>query len=117
MDIICSMKAFGQKLLKIRKEKKLSQHEVAEALGVHAPAIGRYERDEIRPSLEMLKKLADFYDVSTDYLLSDVDTAIKDKAMVKRITELDSLGDSDKLIVTSALDAMIRDAKARRTYS
>jgi transcriptional regulator with XRE-family HTH domain len=44
---------FGERLLSIRKAKKSSQEELAKAIGVHAPVIGRYERGEVKPSIEV----------------------------------------------------------------
>ena len=50
---------FGDRLLNIRKAKKTSQDELAKAIGVHAPVIGRYERGEVKPSIDVATKLAE----------------------------------------------------------
>lgn len=61
----------SEKLSKLRKEKGLSQAELAETLNVSRQAVSRWETGAAMPSLENLKCLRDLYDVSLDYLVSD----------------------------------------------
>ncbi|MDE6374027.1 MAG: helix-turn-helix domain-containing protein [Clostridia bacterium] len=49
--------------------RSINQVELANALGVSKQCISNWENDNIQPSVEMLIKLADYFDVSTDYLL------------------------------------------------
>lgn len=60
---------FVENLKKLRKEKKLSQKEVADAIGVARSTYTQYELGDSQPAYEILKKLAEFFDVSVDYLL------------------------------------------------
>jgi transcriptional regulator with XRE-family HTH domain len=39
----------GERLLYTRKKKNISQEELVQQISVHAPVIGRYERDEVKP--------------------------------------------------------------------
>lgn len=64
---------FGKKLKALRTSKKISQKEFGKIFGVAESTIGMYERDERRPDFELLNKFADFFDVSTDYLLGRTD--------------------------------------------
>ena len=64
---------FGERLTLVRKRKKTSQDELAKAIGVHAPVIGRYERDEVKPSIEVAAKIAHSLGVSLDYLTGNSD--------------------------------------------
>lgn len=59
----------GERLKQMRLEKKLSQKEVATALGVSAAVISNYESSGRTPSVENLLALARLYQCSTDYLL------------------------------------------------
>lgn len=63
------MKIFQQRLIEQRKENKLTQRQLAEYLQIAQPSYIRYENDSAEPSLENLVKLADYFDISTDYLL------------------------------------------------
>lgn len=56
-------------LKKLREELNYTQAQVAQMLGVQRPTYSRYENNERQPDNETLKKLADIFDVSVDYLL------------------------------------------------
>ena len=60
---------FGELLAKLRKEKGIVQKELAAYLNTTISTISNYENGVHTPDLNTLIKLADFYDVSTDYLL------------------------------------------------
>ncbi|PUB17950.1 helix-turn-helix domain-containing protein [Paenisporosarcina sp. OV554] len=53
----------GNRLLKLREDKGLHQHQVGEAVGVSKPSIGAYERGERTPRDGVKVKLAEFYKV------------------------------------------------------
>lgn len=63
------MKIFRQRLLEQRKMNGYTQRQMAEMLGIKQPSYIRYENGTSEPSLEMLVKIADLFDVSADYLL------------------------------------------------
>jgi len=63
------MQTLGQKLKELRNSRNLTAREVAEAVGLTRNAIINYESDTREPSLQILKKLCDFFDVSADYLI------------------------------------------------
>jgi transcriptional regulator with XRE-family HTH domain len=60
----------GETLKKLREEKNLLQSDVAKFLKVTQKTISNYEKNERRPDPETLKKLADYFNVSTDFLLN-----------------------------------------------
>ena len=60
---------FGKRLRSTRIEKKFTQEKLAEAVGVALRTYQCYEQGVRNPSFEVLVKLADTLDVSTDYLL------------------------------------------------
>ncbi|WP_340035170.1 helix-turn-helix transcriptional regulator [Sphingobacterium faecium] len=78
--------------------------------------MGRYERDEVTPSVEVASKLADVLDVSLDYLSGKTDTEL-DSATLSRIMEISVMPEDDKKQVFLVLDALIRDYKARKAYA
>ena len=59
----------NEKLLAIRKSKKLSQEEIGFAINKDASEISRYETGKVEPSIPVLLKLADFYKVNVNDLL------------------------------------------------
>ena len=64
---------FGKLLAQLRKEKGLLQKEVATHLNMTVATVSNYEKGVHLPDLHTLILLADFYDVSTDYLLQRTD--------------------------------------------
>lgn len=60
---------FTQKIKKARKDAGYTQNQVAELTGISQPIISNIERGEREPSIENLGILADFYEVSIDWLL------------------------------------------------
>ena len=62
------MEIFQIRLLNLRKEKHLTQPQVAEGVGITTRTYQRYEAGEREPNLSTLVALAKFYNVSLDYL-------------------------------------------------
>lgn len=60
---------FNDVIKELRLNRKLTTDDVASSIGVSGSAYRNYERGERSPSFEILVKLADFYGVTTDYLL------------------------------------------------
>jgi transcriptional regulator with XRE-family HTH domain len=59
----------GQRLKLLREEKGLKQVDIANMLGIGRTTYTQYETGKSEPDLATVTKLADFYEVSTDYLL------------------------------------------------
>jgi transcriptional regulator with XRE-family HTH domain len=107
---------FGKRLLDTRKKKKISQDELAKKIGVHAPIIGRYEREEVKPSIEMATKIADALEISLDYLTGISDLEL-DKNIVNIITNLQELDLQSREHILTTINALIRDFKAKKAYA
>ena len=58
-----------ERLIKLREEKKLTKKEVAEFLKIDQSTYGKYELGKREPDYDTLLRLADFFEVSVDYLL------------------------------------------------
>jgi len=70
--------SLGQRIRKRRQSLKVTQQELAQALGMTPQHISAIEQDKGAPSLALLPKLADELGVSTDYLLSGKEGIITD---------------------------------------
>lgn len=60
---------FSKNLARLRKEKGLSQYELAARLGFSRGKLANYEQGTRQPDFDTLKLIADYFEVSTDYLL------------------------------------------------
>lgn len=109
----------GDKILTLRKEKGWSQQMLAKKIGTSGPIVGRYERGEMIPSVEVAKKLADTFSVTLDYLVDRTGRTeeIKDKTMLHRLIEIEALEQEDKNTIAHVIDSLLRDAKAKKAYA
>ncbi|MHA4128158.1 helix-turn-helix domain-containing protein [Bacillus cereus] len=63
------MKTFGNILRELRKEKKITQKDLALTLKLSESTIGMYERNERQPDYDTLNRIANYFRVTTDFLL------------------------------------------------
>lgn len=109
--------SLGEKIAMLRKQNKLSQAELAQRIEVSRDAIGKYERNDILPTIEKARKIARVLSVSLDFLVSeDEQQELLDKEVTERIKELQKLPDLEKDRIFSVIDAFIRDTKTRKAY-
>ena len=101
---------FGSIVVELRKEQGISQTDLASQLGIHKNVLGRYERNEVLPSIEIARKIADILDVSLDYLTGKADVQM-DKNTRKRILEVSKFTEDDKEHIFSVIDAFIAKRK------
>jgi transcriptional regulator with XRE-family HTH domain len=106
---------FGNKLAKLRKEQKMSQSELAKTLKTSTSVIGRYERDEVRPTIDVVKKLAHVLETTAGYLLGETQERelLKDPSMLKRLNDIAKFSQKDKEHILYTLDAMINNVKLK----
>jgi len=71
--------SFGKRITEVRKEKEMPQDQLSSILQTTTTTIGRYERDEIKPSIDVAIKIADALNVSLDYLVGRSENSLKDK--------------------------------------
>lgn len=60
---------FGERLKLLRTRKQLSQQALSDRLGLNRSTYARYETDDNQPDYDTLQTLADFFEVTVDYLL------------------------------------------------
>lgn len=106
----------GQHIINLRKENKFSQNELGKRAGTSGDLIGRYERDEVKPSIDVIINISDALNVSIDYLVGKTDFKLT-KDILTRIKEITNLPPEDKKQVFMVIDALIRDFKAKQAYS
>ena len=62
------MKELGKRLRALRESVGLSQAKLAQEVGSNQSSINRYENGQAAPTVELLRKYADYFDVSMDYI-------------------------------------------------
>jgi transcriptional regulator with XRE-family HTH domain len=66
-----------EKLKEIRKKKKITQDEIAEHLGILRQSYSAYERGVSLPDAKQLKRLADYFGVTTDFFFGGISPALQ----------------------------------------
>ena len=87
----------GKKLKALRIERKLTQKQIADQIGLAVSAISSYESGSRYPSYDVLVKLAHIFQVSTDYLLGMTD---------KRNIDVTGLDDNEIELVSQLVDML-----------
>lgn len=105
----------GQRLLATRKQKKLSQSALGKLAGTSGDVIGRYERGDIKPSIDVVVKLAEVLEVSIDYLVGQTSTEI-DRSALNRLESISALPEEEQGIIYTVVDSLLRDFKTRKAY-
>lgn len=102
------------RLKQLREEKKLFQSDLAKHLGVSITAITYYENEKRDMSPDTIIKLADYFGVSTDYLLGKSDIRNPeniqidiDEADVAFASGFKGLNDTNKMIIKNTLEALL----------
>ncbi len=114
-----TVEQFAKRIHELRKQRGWSQPELAKKIGTSGAIIGRYERGEMTPSIEVAHKLADTFAVTLDSLVADRDTPniLQNQEMLDRWKAIDTLPSDDRERILYVVDGLIRDAKARKAYA
>lgn len=117
------MAATADRIKQLRKKKGVSQSELAEAIGVKTNTVSTWERGTIKPDVEALNLLSEYFEVSFEYLLGNSDKedakpsqeeldfyALSEKAdEIKESTELlCRLSDKSRKIVEELIASIYR---------
>jgi transcriptional regulator with XRE-family HTH domain len=107
------MVTFGKRLRECREAKGLSQQELAKRMNTSYTVIGKYERDEMKPSIDVLKKLTEELDSTVSYLMGETDDAnlFKDKKMLQRLQDITKLPELEKNSLLLTVDNFIKATK------
>ena len=102
---------FGQRLARIRKEKGLTQYELAGKMGLVQALISEYERDKIRAHHEMVARFAIALEVSADDLLGINAPKRKHKSpslrLQKRMLQIEELPKHQQKILLRTIDTIL----------
>ena len=111
-----------EKIKTLRTQKGLSQAEFAEKIDLSRGHITRLETGKFNPSTEVLKKIANLFDVSTDFLLDDssdtpYDIDMKNKPLADRLKLLSSLDEKQQEAIITIIDSMVKEKKMKEVLT
>jgi transcriptional regulator with XRE-family HTH domain len=108
---------FGERLAYARKQKKIRQADLGKIVGTSGDIIGKYERGENMPSIEVAAKIADALEVTLDYLVKDGVYEAIDSATLKRLKDIEKLPADLKEKVFFFIDMSISYHKTKEAFS
>jgi transcriptional regulator with XRE-family HTH domain len=107
----------GEKITRLRKQHNLSQQELAKKIGASRTIIGNYERNTNTPSIEVLIRLANIFNVSVDFLIGEGELSSYDKDLLKRIEDIEKLDPETKKHLFFMIDNVIQNYKTRKAFA
>ena len=107
----------GSKIVELRKVKNWSQEDLAKEIGSSRVMIGKYERNDNAPSIEVLLKMARAFDVTVDYIIGEGQLSNYDKDVLKRIEDIEQLDDETRSKLFFLIDNIIQNFKTKKAFS
>ena len=115
--ILHLMVGFPKRLAQLRKERGLTQKQLAEAIGVHYTQLRRYEAGSSQPTLEVLRALATTLRVSADVLLFDESERTPHEDFKPHLDALSKMDPEERKVARDVLDALLLKHDAKRWAS
>jgi transcriptional regulator with XRE-family HTH domain len=112
---IIALDTSGHRVTQLRKERGLTQQEMAERLGVSQPVVSDYECGALRLHGELIARLAEILAVSADEILgltplTDRTGALKNRNLHRRLQQLERLPQRDQQALLRTIDAVLAKA-------
>ena len=102
------MNTFGERIVEIRKKRKMTQQDLGTAVGVDKRVISKYETNQTVPSVIMAYTIAQALNVSLDYLIgSETALMIEDKEIINLLKSYDKLSEEIKLTLKNTIKALM----------
>jgi len=105
---------FPERLSTTRKEKGITQQELARRVGLHVAQIRRYECGSSQPTLDAIRNLAVALSISADALIFDKDERSADDDLKLQFEAISKFEVEEKMIVKTVLDSLILKHEAKR---
>ncbi len=105
--------SLGQKIMVLRKKQNMTQKDLAKLLNINPSNFPNYESGKYSPSIDMLVKLADYFNVSLDSLVRDKDAdewlTIKDAGLIQLTKKVDQLDEKNKDMVKGLMESYLHN--------
>lgn len=111
------MVSIGERITQLRKAKNWSQDDLAKEIESSRVMIGKYERGDNSPSIEVLAKLAKAFNVSMDFLIGEGELSSFDKDLLRRIEDIEKLDNDTKQHLFFLIDNVIQNFKTKKAFS
>lgn len=112
----------GDRIKQLRQQRGWSQAQLSKKLNVHQKQISGYERGVHSPSIELLVRIAELFNVSLDYIAFDKREEkniipIADRELMQAVQQIDQLSPEDKATIKAVLNTFIVKNRFQRLAS
>ena len=108
---------FPERLSKLRKERKLTQRELAERVDVHIMQIQRYDNGSTQPKLDITRKLATTLAVSADELIFGEGERDPIDELKRQLEALSQFDEEDRNVAKAVFESLILKHNAKRAFA
>jgi len=110
------MISIGKQIQELRRTNSLNQSQLADKIGVSLTQLQRYENKGVQPPADILRKLADTFNTSIDFLVygnteQKAQQSIKDNELLSQFKAVEELDNKDKSTIKDIIDAFIKRSK------
>jgi transcriptional regulator with XRE-family HTH domain len=108
--------SLGQRLARLRKERGLTQKQVAETTGLIQELVSNYEKDRLRLNADMILRFAEVFSISADELLKGSKSTVQAKKqpsikLVRRMEQIEALPLYQQRVLLSTIDHFLAAAQ------
>lgn len=112
----------GERIKELRTKAGMTQTDLANLVNMTYVQIGRYETKKANPSSDVLQKLAQALNTTTDFLMNGTademaNSQLQDKELLSLFKSIESLGKDDKKMIKTFLDALVTKRKVQSLAS
>lgn len=109
----------GNRIQELRKKAKLSQSELAAKIDISYPQMSRYEIKEVQPPADVLKRIADVFGVSIDFIVNGTieekaSNILQDNELLLQFKEVEQMDEDDRGTIKKLIDAFITKRKIQK---
>ena len=102
----------GDRIKALRKQQKLTQTALANKVDLSYIQIGRYEQQKSKPSADVMRRLADALNTTTDFLMNGdsqtvAATKVTDRELLNLFAAVEQLDSSDQMMIKTFIDALV----------
>lgn len=112
----------GERIQDLRKKNGLTQADLSKNINISIPQIVRYETKNVQPPADVLKRIADLFGASIDFLVNGTisqkaENSIEDSKLLQYFKEVEHMNEEDKAVVLKLIDAFITKRKVQKLAS
>lgn len=112
----------GERIQALRKENGFTQSVLAEKIQISLPQIVRYETKNVQPPADALKRIANVFGTSIDYLVNGdlnekAQNSINDSKLLQHFKAIEGMNDEDKSAIVKVIENYLLATRTRKAYT